>query len=313
MHQYVRHTYMTVTDLDYCMPVWQDALPKEAISHGFLMHGLLSLSAFHIALTDSSKYKAYVDRAMQHYTLALTLYRPVLNNMDQSNCHALFGFSSLGAIISFALSLASRHTHGAIIQDMHDTFQMLRGIHAVVAIAREWIQFGPIAPLLRVYVPKEYELSPEINHHLSLLEDRARSCGDSNERIEGYLAAIDCGRRAIKNVKFEPDDKTLAFTWPIMVPREYIDALIDRKPMAICILALYGVLLHDLSGYWWAGDRGYRVVEAVRAALDDSWEDALRWPVELLGLNRSYRSESHDLPTLSPTHSSPLKYESMPS
>lgn len=311
LHHYTRHTYETISDLDHVLPVWQDAAPQEAVSHPFLMHGLLSLAAFHIALTEPSKYKAYADRAMQHYTLALTLYRPVLSNVDQSNCHALFAFSSVAAILAFALSMASRHTHADILQDMNDAFQMLRGIHAVVAMAGEWIVKGPMTPMVRQYVAKEFELPPETQKHLRILEERVYMCEESEERVNGYLAAIATAKNAMQNIGADPDDKTLAFTWPIMVPRPYIEAFLDRTPMSLAILALYAVLLHDIRYYWWCGDRGLRVIEAVRSALDESWDDALHWPVELIGLNHSNPSSSLTQPLPSPAHLSPIKFETM--
>ena len=317
MHHYTRLTYLTITDLEYTIPTWQDAMPKEALSHPFLMHGILSLAAFHIAVLQPQKRKAYIDRGMQHYTLALTLYREVLMNSNQNNCHALFAFSSLGAIISFAVSMVSRHTHGAIIQDIQDTFSMLRGIHAVVMVTRHWIQHGPMSTLLRGYTAKDYDLPIACQEYLQTLEDRVRSSEPDEERSNAYLEAIEVGRKALKNVAVDPNDKTLAFTWPIMVSRPYFDALHERRPLALAVLGLYGVILHDVRMYWWAEDRGMKLIEAVHASLDETWEDVIRYPISLMNLLPTPRSSTQlssnpDRLSFSPPQISPsIKFESM--
>lgn len=318
MHHYTRHTYLTVTDLEDTMPTWQDAMPKEAFTHPFLMHGLLSLAAFHIAVLEPGKHKIYIERGMQHYTQALNLYREVLTNTNRENCNALFAFSSLGAIISFAVSMVSRHTHNAIIKDMKDTFSMLRGIHTVVMVTREWVQHGPMSTLLRRYVAKPFELPDACKEYLMILEDRVIRNETSEERRRAYLEAIEVGRNALKNSAYDPNDKTLAFTWPIMVSRPYIDALQDGQPAAIAVLGLYGVILHDVRNYWWAADRGIRLIEAVSVTLDDTWEETLQYPLSLMGLSPATRSISHrsstlERPSFSPPQASPgINFENIP-
>ena len=318
MHHYTRHTYLTVTDLEDTMPTWQDAMPKAGLTHPFLMHGVLALAAFHIAVLEPGNSKIYIDRGMQHYTQALTLYRVVLTDTNRENCHALFAFSSLGAIISFAVSMVSRHTHDAITKDILDTFSMLRGIHIVVLVTREWIQYGPMASLLRMYVVKPFELPDACKEYLTILEDRVIRHKPDEEGRRPYLQAIEVGRNALKNIGYDPEDKTLAFTWPIMVSRPYIDALHDRKPLAMAILGLYGVILYDVRNYWWAEDLGTRLIQAVSVALDDTWEETLRYPLSLIGLSStvcstSYPSSTLERPSFSPPQISPgVKFENIP-
>lgn len=278
MHHYTRSTYATLADTDSAVPVWRDAFPTEAASHPFLMHGLLSLAAVHMAMDDLTKHKTYVDRAMQHYTLALALYRPELINVTKHNCNALFGFSCIAAIMSFAVSMASQHTGTALLQDIHDTFQLLKGIHAVVEAARPELEVGPLADLLRQFVPRETELPPEVQKTLHVLTERVHTCGESEERKAAYIHSIETLRAVYKNAVFKPDDRTLCLVWPIAVQRPYIDALAERQPMALVILAHYAIFLYDLRRFWWAGDRGPRIVEAVTGLLSPDWFDTLQWP-----------------------------------
>ena len=310
MHHYTRNTYATLADVETAVPVWQDGFPTEAASHPFLMHGLLSLSALHIGLEDTSKHKTYVEHAMQHYTHALTLYRPELINVTQRNCHALFAFSSIAALISFAISMASQHTGTALLQDMHDTFHLLKGVHAVVQVAREWISVGPLADLVREYVQREVELPAEVQESLRILIEQAETCGESEERISGYIAAVEALRAGFKNAVYKPDDRTLSLVWPIMVPRSYIEGLGERRPMALAILAHYAIFLYELRRYWWCGDRGSRLVEAVTGTLSSEWYDTLRWPTRAISRERawSYEDEHQSFKMSPPDAKSPYEY-----
>lgn len=288
MHHYTRHTYATLVDLETAVPVWRDKFPIEAASHPFLMHGLLSLAALHIAMEDLPSHKTYVDHALQHYTSAITLYRPELINVTQKNCHALFGFSSVAALISLAVSMASHHTGTALLNDIHDIFNLLKGIHAVVEAAREWIKAGPVGDLIRDFVPRETELPSEVEETLRVLHERTGTCGESEERKDGYTGAIEALRMWFKNTVYKPDDRTPSLVWPIMVTRSYIDALAERKPMALAILAHYAIFLYDLRGYWYAGDRGTRIIEAVTGLLSPDWADTLLWPSRYISRRQSW-------------------------
>ena len=312
MHHYTRYTYATLADLDSAVPVWRDGFPTEAASHPFLMHGMLSLAALHVALQDGlpmpvppppppalqqqrvqsppsqshyqhAQHKIYVDHALQHYTSALTLYRPELINVTRRNCNALFAFSSIAAIISFGVSMTSGHMGLALLQDMHDIFNLLKGIHAVVSAAREWIVEGPLVDLVREFIPRETELPQEVKDTLRILTERIETCGESEDRKNGYHHTLGVLRTWFKNYVYQPDARTRSLVGPFLVPRSYIEALSEKQPMALAILAHYAVFLYDLRAYWWAGDRGVRTVEAVTAILSSEWRDALVWPTKCVG------------------------------
>ena len=282
MYHYTRYTYATLADSEASIPVWQDGFPTEAASHPFFMHGLLALAALHIALEDPTGPKIYVDNALQHYTFALTMYRPELINVTERNCHALFGFSSVATLISFAVSMASQHTGAAVLQDIQDIFNLLKGIHAVVDAARHWIEAGPVADLVRPFIQRETEMPLDAQESLRILTERANSCGESEERVHAYLGAVECLRIFFKNAVYKPDDRTLCLVWPVYVPRPYLEALSERTPMSLAILAHYAIFLYDLRSAWWAGDRGRRVIEAVTASLGSEWAETLIWPSKVI-------------------------------
>ena len=52
-------------------------------------------------------------------------------------------------------------------------------------------------------------------------------------------------------------------TWPVTLSDNYANLIETRDPMALAILAHYGVIIHLLRTRWWAADAGKRLVHAI--------------------------------------------------
>jgi len=68
-------------------------------------------------------------------------------------------------------------------------------------------------------------------------------------------------------------------TWPVMIQDDYVSLIEARDPMALAILAHYGVIVHLLRDKWWAADAGKRLVHAILPILRDSkkeWADLVQ-------------------------------------
>ena len=305
MHLYTRDTYLTMAFEPRVEPIWQVGLCQEAFRHAFLMHGILAVAALHMALTvPSAKRRSYFQRlGMQHHTLALQQYRPVLANVTDDNCDALFGFSVVAPAIQFAASQAAALDRPAgagperdLPRTMHGIFHVLKGIYHVVHLAMEAICRGPLAGFVQPQLTAEEianlpALAPDLAAALDLLAHRV----DAAEALDAaartvYATAIELLRRYFRQPSPQSDadtppapdaptrDWTKAILWPIEVPRAYMDALDRQRPAALAVLAFYGVLLDDLRDAWWAGDRGVRLIEAVADLLGGEWADVLAWP-----------------------------------
>jgi hypothetical protein len=75
----------------------------------------------------------------------------------------------------------------------------------------------------------------------------------------------------------------VALAWPLLVSQRFIDLLVLRRPVALIILAYYGVILHTCN-VWIAGDSGKNIVYAVNRYLGPRWHSWLRWPCESVGI-----------------------------
>jgi hypothetical protein len=59
-------------------------------------------------------------------------------------------------------------------------------------------------------------------------------------------------------------------TWPVALKDNYVGLIETRDPLALAILAHYGVIIHLLRDRWWAADAGKRLVHAILPILLES-------------------------------------------
>ncbi|PKX97945.1 Zn(II)2Cys6 transcription factor [Aspergillus novofumigatus IBT 16806] len=95
MHHFTLHTSKSLARRQQMQDAWQIALPTLAYSNEFLMHGILALSALHLAHLKPENHSRYITSSRFHISLGLRSFRKILPSPTTDNCCALFAFSSL--------------------------------------------------------------------------------------------------------------------------------------------------------------------------------------------------------------------------
>ncbi|DAA73157.1 TPA_exp: Uncharacterized protein A8136_5082 [Trichophyton benhamiae CBS 112371] len=291
LHHYTTKTYQTLSNNNEHEEIWKNVIPGEAIKHPFLMHGLLALAALHIIEChdpDNGEIRRkYSALANKHQNLALATFRPELNNITPSNCHAVFAFSSLIAALAFAFSRSERSSQPAdhIEQAVQD-FYLFRGVDKVLHAQWSRIVKGKLGALVRRPADSSaaYPLSKDVIDNLDYLH----SCnGESAAHIPAEEKAI--YNHAIRELRmsFErsPSNWEGVFRWPMVVPEPYLGLLNSRKPMALVILGHYCVILSRLDMCWWSEGWSQHLFEAIYKSLHPSWRTLVQWPMQMIGLS----------------------------
>ncbi|KAL9105798.1 MAG: hypothetical protein Q9227_009100 [Pyrenula ochraceoflavens] len=303
MHHYTSSTWKTLSDYQEFSNLWQCVVPQEALSHVFLLHGLLALSALHLAYGDNvAKRSMYIESAVRHQDAAVTLFRRELSNINRSNCSALFAFSSLIAVFAFEFArvpgkdgTTSPGEQKSAVDEIFEIIVLLRGIQAVLDTAKEWLLEGTMGLLLQSrqkQIDRIERLSPGPEEDVACAIDRllARNETEAVFGTEGskhrvtYQIVLHSLRLAFARAKMEPRDRGMCLIWPVTVDTEYAQLLKSKQPMALLILAHYAVMLHKIDESWWGNGWGRMVVEDVSKTLDQDWRDLLSWPLEKVGL-----------------------------
>ncbi|KAJ5121098.1 uncharacterized protein N7515_009059 [Penicillium bovifimosum] len=291
--QWCTTTFHTLSRSERTDPIWRDLVPKEALSHPFLMHGILALSALHLARTgpELSQRPSYLNRAVAHQNQALALFRGMLGDVKESNAKAMFAFAGIVVIYTFAFPhTPDTQDPWSCIDDLYQVLVLTRGVQQVIRAPRDfrdflWLSsFGPVLQVLevrgtmpedasvmlrRLHEANEVCKTRNVDHELEVY-------GDAIANLEEMLSWCYGGMRA----------NTIAGRWAIRLPARFMELLRERDPLALVMLAHYGVLLQYLEHRWCFDELCVRVSKAVWAILDEQWRPLVEWAMkEILGDN----------------------------
>jgi len=275
---------------------------KEALQHGFLLREILSLTSLHLSRTAESPSKAteYLVKAAIHQDLALSEFRTVLNQVDANNCQAVFTFSAIIALHSFASPRIPLTQNGDDdLEGILNNIQLVRGIDVGLQSWWDTIRLTETSQLVD-------SLHNKISHGSSDLFRRSNeipviSFPEANvleDLLQFYSAVPDpeaasAYTHAIKELRstfmdfFDPDGcSTIAITclWLSSISEVYITLLKEKKPEALLIMAYYAVLLHRHERFWYLEGWGEYLVQVVGMQMGPGWDEYLEWPRRMVGL-----------------------------
>ena len=292
MHYYTAFTSLTISDMAAFKHIWQEDIPKEAQTHAFLMHGILATAALHIRHDRPQGQELYTAVALRHYDVALASFRTALKQVTADNCTALFGFSAI--LIVLSLAFAQSHSPAQnrnVVEELIQTFTLLQGVRVVLQSARPWVAQGPLGPLFRRGVARQNEvpknpvcISQDFLEALDRLEGYNERMSETVDSHEMYSLAILALRTCLEKIEANPGDHGVALNWLVFLEGSYVSSLKSNQPLALVILAHYGVVLHGLREHWFVQGWGIRVIEVVHLTLSEEWKPLVHWPMRQVGL-----------------------------
>jgi hypothetical protein len=292
MHYYTAFTCLTISDFSSFNDIWQNVVPKEALSHSFLMYGILALAALHLGYDRPQDKDLYTAAALKHYNFAIASFRSALKDVTADNCTALFAFSAI--LIVLSLAFAQSHLlaqNQNAVEELIQIFTLLQGVRVVLQSAMPWVEQGPLAPLLRRFPLPHAEASAPwigilqgLDNALDRLEGYNERTSDAADSHKMYNLAIQALKDCLEKVRANPGDRASALNWLVFLESPYVSSLKSNQPLALVILAHYGVVLHGLRQCWFIQGWGIRVIEVVHLNLSDEWRPLVHWPMKKVGL-----------------------------
>lgn len=304
MHHYLTSTYMTLGWRDDLQDMWKMTIPKLAMRHKFLMHNLLSVAALHIASLSSSSslsssisnpaetratQSTYISLAIHHHNIALRDYSSRLQNITRENGASLFTCAALIVISSFSLAiLRPQHDQETTlskkgpVEDFCGLSVLLRGTKLVLGEMWDWVRQSEVGPII---------MGQNSYHGVVLSDDIVAALGQLRERNElllnhqsgrdkeAYTLAIDGLADCFQLISPQNAHKGTVLKWPIIVRQEFLALLGERQPMALVILAHYGVILHEIRDVWWVMGWGGQLIKEINRLVDDEWRSLVAWPM----------------------------------
>ncbi len=277
---------------------WQVIIPRLALQHDYLLHGMLAMSALEIAaftLDDEARVDEYVNVALEYHNTASSGLRRELSNVTPSNRQALFALSSILLILGLALPrfVLQRGEEGNMLDYIMTYLALLKGHRTIADMEANFRNKEPLVCNLSSYddLPSP-ELQSEVHEvfqRLSALNEEMHGAVRSNSGLPELQAMSNHAacRRAIFYLEEDfancRDDNTRSYClgWPLRAGDDFVAALMAREPVALLTMMVWGVLLEQVRhGIWWAEGIGLRLVEDLSELIDTSEDDKLKVGVE---------------------------------
>jgi Fungal specific transcription factor domain len=285
LHHYTSATCL-ILSRSRNIDIWQVAIPRMALKHDFLMHGILALSALHLSRIQPSRAGKLTVLASAHEQLALPSFRKhISQNFSNDTCHAVFSFS--GFVIPFILaSENSLEASTSRIPGLEDGsphwFYAIRGL--MVLLTGNWSTLvqGPYAPLLvRTSAPIPYANNPN-ESHLVEVQQLISSCDDFSDAQETIACqiAFDELCRTLSSPCKTGGYKAAFLIWPGVVPTDYVRLLHYQHPIALIILAHYCVVIKKIETVWYLRGLGQNLLLSIHEVLSPKWRPWLVWPMK---------------------------------
>ncbi|KAH6662108.1 hypothetical protein B0J14DRAFT_310239 [Halenospora varia] len=253
--------------------VSQTVILDQAMKHHFLLHGLLALSALHLA-DSSPDHQKYTDIATAHHTRGLALFHDILLSIDGENCAASIAFSSITLMFMFGLS-RPQGGHPANIELVSDLAQIL-------LLGKGWHKVVHVADNLKCRAGLSVSPSPK-PHTNTLSPDTEVAFGHLHSLNQGYdrdvyASAINSLKSVFRKMAEEKDDNPhIVSEWAILIPEEFIRLVTERHSLALLIVAHYCVVLHKSPRVWWVNGWSEGLFGVISRSLGVLYQDALQW------------------------------------
>ncbi|KFY02230.1 hypothetical protein O988_02303 [Pseudogymnoascus sp. VKM F-3808] len=289
LHHYITYTSLTLAADARTKYMWQVTVPHIASQFPFLLHGILACTALHLAYLDPGRGRELMIRGRAHQDRAMPLFRSAIESPNKDNCDAVFAFSHLLVIYSFA---AEREDDQLFLVESNALDTLPSWLYFIrcgcVMLCDVWDQLesGPVGSLVSACeIPitfSEDEQEPLIDLLLSAIPSQGSEDSWSEDVCKIYRdAATELGV-AFASTQ-DPNSGFAAWDalriWPMRISDAYLNLLGQKHPGALILLAHYCILLQRLNSHWYFEGRAKRLLLTAMSCLDTRWHHFIERPL----------------------------------
>lgn len=255
------------------------------------MHGLLALSALHLAFLHPSQAHKYARLCDKHQAIALTKYRSILaSEIDMNTADALFAFASTLSLSTMARScspIMTEHTQAIDLDAVVELFFLTRGVKDVIHLCYQHIKSGPMAEMFEghsygddvsVILPETVaQRFRDLDRMLraSHLDAEARQhCQSALTELEDiYKNLVHFGTASLIDVG-------QVWRWAVAVSSGFLRLVQARIPAALIIVAHFAAATAAIRTTWYTENWGMYTLNGIEMELDQQYRCWMEWPRE---------------------------------
>ncbi|KAI5235483.1 hypothetical protein E4T47_00034 [Aureobasidium subglaciale] len=277
IHNWSTRAYKTLCQHSDEFHLWQIVVPELALRHEYLLNALLALSARQLSIDDLEKGSSWDRAALEYQNKALTGFQLALGAVDLSTCEPVFACSVLIMVFSMAQShiQGNNHLSDALV-DMLELRQFLIGIGLVQNEYHDYLRLTSFGVLFTPHTPIQIESEdstgvplPDMCRMVESTLEHLRREIPNNVNAKSYSDSIS-GLQETMQIYCTGGLFSSIMTWPVTLGDNMIHVIENREPLALAILAHYGIIIHLLRDRWWARSSGKRLVRTILPILRKS-------------------------------------------
>ncbi|KAK6218537.1 c6 zinc finger domain-containing protein [Colletotrichum tabaci] len=281
IHHFTSNTAHTLSENPDFVHLWTTTVPQIAFSNDFLLHGILAISAIHMAHCNPDKREKYATISARHQNIALSQFSPGLSEIGENNADAYV----LHAICIFLVNTYSiANPQGPITsRDVAQSFILLQGIRGILALpfAHRYIFNGPLARWLY-----QGSVEPAVGgNYSSKIDDLlnlTRSMAPSDDTVT-CQSALEGLKHTFAAVSTPQHRKGLVWRWAVSLPQSFLELMSQNHPMALVILMYYAALVYAFErNMWYLTGWGSNVASALDKAIQEPWREWIQWPLRCI-------------------------------
>lgn len=307
LHHWSVVTSLSMVNTPGADHIWQTVMVQVGSQNPYVMQGIFSLTALHLAYLDPPNKHTLMVAAAQYHNRALRDFQTRICNVDDHDSDALFASASIN--IFYVIAAFGNLYHGDANESSairrarilgEEWIALIRGVNGLVQQIGERVRAGPLSPLLSLgnweeldpdttTVPYDAEIqslrsiwagstdAPVYDESLYLL----RKCWAWTTQFRNFPGHVP------PQLASHPDwgynrSWSGPFIWLSLAPDAYFLRLQQRQPAALLLFAHFGGLSAGLEGYWWMEGWGKNIVLAAADTLGSYWNAWMELPWRLV-------------------------------
>jgi hypothetical protein len=288
VHQFVTSTCLKIHKDPTIARIWSISVPALGFSHDFVMHGILALAALHLAYLKPEMRDSYLPQAAFHHQEGLRKATPALAQLEEGNISAVYIFSGLTLLYTFASSLGEAGISEWIV--------FSRQTYSIIRYSNGKLFAGPLGPMFAAGARRsdfQDQLAdeglevPQAEHLTQLLSRICETTADGWKR-EAYRQAIDELHKAFRVVYSQPLD-TLdvadVHIWAHRIREEYLALLKEQTQEALVIMVFFATVPQrvDMQNHWFLEGFSVHLMSRIYPLIDEQHLQWIEWPLREVG------------------------------
>lgn len=267
LHHFTTRTYATLDSIRKNDHLWQDNIVALGFQHPFLMHGILSLSALHLAHLDTKDQASFMRQSSLHLDSALKLYREALGELDGKTCGAYYALACI--LVANCLGAMMLLPRIDILSQFLDCVALIVGIRTILRPVWDSIMASDLAPMLAHDIMDTETRSPSIAVGLDEVVIDFPAVGESEKNA--CLEALDSLRKLFMDEEYGSKDVSQVAcltAWPATLSDDFLRLLKERNQLALMVWAQSAVMFEAVSSCWIASGWALKIIEFCQALID---------------------------------------------